>query len=71
VALGFAAKELIRWEKDGRQAHVFDPPSFPLAVFAVALLLTNGSGATPGQEVAITHPIRQQGAECPRDRCAP
>ena len=32
VALGFAAKELIRWSKDGRQTHIFNPSSFPLAV---------------------------------------
>ena len=32
VALGFAAKELIRWDKDGRRAHIFNPSSFPLAV---------------------------------------
>ncbi len=31
VALGFAAKELIRWDKDGRRAHIFNPSSFPLA----------------------------------------
>ena len=32
VAVGFAAKELIRWNKDGRRMHVFNPSSFPLAV---------------------------------------
>ncbi len=25
VAVGFAAKELIRWERDGRRAHIFNP----------------------------------------------
>src|ERR1700704_298236 len=29
VAAGFAAKELIRWNKDGRDAHIFNPSSFP------------------------------------------
>ena len=54
VALGFAAKELIRWDKDGRRAHIFNPSSFPLAVFALALLLTGTSDLTWGQEIAIT-----------------
>jgi len=37
VAVGFAAKELIAWEKGGRRAHIFNPSSFPLAVAAVLL----------------------------------
>ncbi|HUE86483.1 MAG TPA: hypothetical protein VMO26_10435, partial [Vicinamibacterales bacterium] len=33
IAVGFAAKELIRWQKDGRRVHIFNPSSFPLALF--------------------------------------
>ena len=40
IAVGFAAKELIRWDKDGRRAHIFNPSSFPLAVFSLGLILT-------------------------------
>ena len=54
VALGFAAKEFILWEKDGRQTHVFNPSSFPLAVFSVALILTGTSDLTWGQDIATT-----------------
>ena len=54
VALGFAAKELITWQRDGRRAHVFNPSSFPLAVFSLALLVTGTSGLTWGQEIATT-----------------
>ena len=54
VALGFAAKELIRWDKDGRRAHIFNPSSFPLAVFSIALLVTGRSDMTWGQEIAST-----------------
>ena len=32
VAAGFAAKELVRWRRDGRDVHIFNPSSFPLAV---------------------------------------
>jgi len=54
VALGFAVKELIRWDKDGRRAHVFNPSSFPLAVFSLGLILTGRSSLTWGQDIAST-----------------
>ena len=54
VALGFAAKELLRWERDGRRVHIFNPASFPLAVFALALIATGMSGVTRGQDIAIS-----------------
>ena len=54
VAVGFAAKELIRWNKDGRQTHIFNPSSFSLTVFSLALLLTGMTGITWGQDIAIT-----------------
>ena len=54
VALGFAAKELLRWERDGRRVHIFNPASFPLAVFALALIATGTSGLTRGQDIAIS-----------------
>ena len=54
VALGLAAKELIRWDKDGRRVHIFNPSSFPLAVFSIALLITGRSDLTFGQEIAST-----------------
>ncbi len=54
VALGFAAKELIRWDKEGRRAHIFNPSSFPLAIFSLALVLTGRSDLTWGQEIAST-----------------
>jgi hypothetical protein len=54
VALGLAAKEFIRWKKDGRQTHIFNPSSFPLAVFSIALLATGSTGITWGREIATT-----------------
>jgi len=54
VAVGFAAKELIRWDKDGRHVHVFNPSSFPLALFSLALILTRTSDLTWGQDIATT-----------------
>ena len=54
VAVGLAAKELIRWNKDGRSAHIFNPSSFPLALASLVLLATRASGITWGQEIAST-----------------
>ena len=54
VAVGFAAKELIRWDKDGRSVHIFNPSSFPLAVFSLALIVTGTTDLTWGQDIATT-----------------
>jgi hypothetical protein len=54
VALGLAAKELIRWNRDGRRAHIFNPSSFPLAVISLVLIATGKSDITWGQNIATT-----------------
>jgi hypothetical protein len=54
IAVGFAAKELIRWDKGGRSAHIFNPSSFPLALFSIGLILTGTTSWTLGQEIART-----------------
>ena len=54
IAVGFAAKELIRWNKDGRQTHIFNPSAFTLTIFSLALILTGASDITWGQDIAIT-----------------
>jgi hypothetical protein len=54
VALGFLAKEFLRWTRDDVNTHIFNPSSFPLAVVSALLLLTNASGTTWGFEVATT-----------------
>lgn len=54
IAVGFLAKELIRWNREGRSAHIFNPSSFPLAVASLALLLTGTSNTTLGSVIANT-----------------
>lgn len=54
VALGFAVKEFLRWEKNGRSVHIFNPSSFPLAVFSLVLILTGKTDTTIGVEIAQT-----------------
>ncbi len=54
VALGFAAKEFLQWNKNGRRTHIFNPSSFPLAVFSIILLATGSTGMTWGPDIATT-----------------
>jgi hypothetical protein len=52
VAVGFLAKELIRWQRDGKRVHIFNPSSFPLALFSLILILTNTSNITWAEGIA-------------------
>jgi hypothetical protein len=54
IALGYAAKEFIRWNREGRSVHIFNPSSFPLAVASLGLLLTSTSNITYGAIIANT-----------------
>jgi hypothetical protein len=54
IALGFAAKEFLRWRKEGRIAHIFNPSSFPLAVASIVLLAAGATGITFGPDIAET-----------------
>ncbi|MEQ1910536.1 MAG: hypothetical protein ABMA15_17080, partial [Vicinamibacterales bacterium] len=54
VAVGFTAKAFLQWDKNGRRVHIFNPSSFPLAVFSIVLLLTGTTGMTWGPEIATT-----------------
>lgn len=54
VAVGFAAKDLIRWTRDGRRMHIFNPSSFPLAIASLVLIATGSSEITRGQDIAVS-----------------
>jgi hypothetical protein len=54
IAVGMGAKELIRWNKDGKPSHIFNPSSFPLGLFSLVLILTGATNITWGREVATT-----------------
>jgi Na+-translocating ferredoxin:NAD+ oxidoreductase RnfD subunit len=54
VAVGFAGKAFVRWERDGKRVHIFNPSAFTLALFAVVLLATGTTHITWGQEIATT-----------------
>lgn len=54
VGIGLAAKEFLRWKRDGVNTHIFNPSSFPLAVVAAVLLIADASDMTWGFMVAQT-----------------
>ena len=41
IALGFVGKAFVRWERDGRRVHIFNPSAFTLAMFSLVLLATD------------------------------
>ena len=51
IAVGFLGKEFIRWNRDGRRVHVFNPSAFALGLFSLVLIAT---GTTWGAEIAST-----------------
>jgi hypothetical protein len=54
VAVGFLGKQFVRWERDGRRVHIFNPSAFTLAVFSIVLLATGTTDATWGPEINTT-----------------
>lgn len=54
IAVGFLAKELIRWAREGRRVHIFNPSSFPLGVFSLALIVTRTWDVTYATPIANT-----------------
>ena len=54
VAVGFLGKELVRWERDGRRVHIFNPSAFSLGLFSLVLIATGTTDWTWGPDIAST-----------------
>jgi hypothetical protein len=54
IALGFAGKAFVRWNRDGKRVHIFNPSAFTLAVFSVVLIATGTTSMTWAQEINTT-----------------
>jgi hypothetical protein len=52
IAVGLLGKEFIRWERDGKSSHIFNPSAFTLAVFSALLIATGTTEITWGQSIA-------------------
>jgi hypothetical protein len=57
VLVGYLAKEFIRWKKNGCSAHIFNPSSFPLALFSLALIVTSSTDVSLGSQIANTYAV--------------
>src|SRR3989442_1508135 len=54
LATAILCKEFIRWSRDGRQTHIFNPSGIALFLFSLALIVTNTSYMTWGDVIANT-----------------
>jgi hypothetical protein len=54
IALGFMGKEYVRWTREGKNVHIFNPSAFALGIISVLLIATNTTSLTWGQEIAST-----------------
>lgn len=54
IAVGFMGKEFVRWSRDGKSTHIFNPSAFTLGLFSLFLILTNSTDITWGQQIAST-----------------
>ena len=54
VAIGFLGKEFVRWNREGRRVHIFNPSAFTLGLFSLVLITTNTTDITWGPQIAST-----------------
>jgi len=46
IAVGFMGKEYVRWNREGRSVHIFNPSAFALGLFSLVLIVTNSTSLT-------------------------
>jgi hypothetical protein len=54
VAVGFLGKEFVRWTREGKRVHIFNPAAFSLGIFSLALIVTGATDLTWGPQIAST-----------------
>ena len=54
IAVGFLGKEFVRWQREGRRVHIFNPSAFALGLFSLVLIATGTTDLTWGPEIAST-----------------
>ena len=54
VGVGFLGKEFVRWHREGRHVHIFNPSAFALGLFSLVLIATGTTDLTWGREIAST-----------------
>jgi|TARA_B110000483_G_scaffold171717_1_gene203197 hypothetical protein len=46
IAVGFMGKEYVRWNREGRSVHIFNPSAFALGLFSLVLIVTDSTNLT-------------------------
>jgi hypothetical protein len=54
LAIGFLGKEFVRWKREGKWVHIFNPSAFTLGLFSLVLIATGTTDLTWGPEIAST-----------------
>jgi Sel1 repeat-containing protein len=54
VAVGVLFKEFVKWKREGRLTHIFNPSAIALSLFSLGLLITKTTSITWGEEIATT-----------------
>src|SRR5579863_2936184 len=54
IATGVLGKEFIKWKRDGKLTHIFNPSAFSLCLFSIALIATRSTDITWGINIATT-----------------
>jgi hypothetical protein len=54
IGAGFMGKEFVRWQREGRSVHIFNPSAFALGLFSLVLISTGTTDLTWGREIAST-----------------
>ncbi|HEX5054512.1 MAG TPA: hypothetical protein VFZ65_22220 [Planctomycetota bacterium] len=54
ITIGLLGKEFVKWHKDGRRTHIFNPSGFGLAVVATVLIATGTTDLTWAKPLATT-----------------
>ena len=54
IATGVIGKEFVKWKREGRLTHIFNPSAFSLCIFSIALIATQGTDITWGFSIATT-----------------
>ncbi|MEO6593286.1 MAG: hypothetical protein ABIP94_00875 [Planctomycetota bacterium] len=54
ITIGLLGKEFVKWHKEGRRTHIFNPSGFGLAVVATVLIATGTTDLTWAKPLATT-----------------
>jgi Sel1 repeat len=54
IAVGALGKEFLRWKRNGRSVHIFNPSAFPLFVASLVLLTTGLTDISRARDIATT-----------------